>query len=105
MTSNLEDYGYIELEELISILTAMKENGLPDGFSREGVRPKFNQMSGSVYLVNDDFQVCMVDVTKEGEMELHNYYECDACGQGGFREDLEVSEDECCVHFIKSLKG
>jgi len=101
MTSNLEDYRYTELEELISILTAMKENGLPDGFSSEGVRPHFNQLSGSVYLVNDDFQVCLVD----DDMKLHIYYECDACGQGGFRKDLEVSEDECCVHFIKSLKG
>ena len=88
-TENLADFGMREIEELRDILDAWLNNGLPDDFYDEGVRPAFNRNSGYVFLVNDDYQVCM-----EVDGKLESFYTTPYSGYEGFYEDLLDEADE-----------
>jgi len=81
-TTNLADFGYIEREELIRLLTAWHKQGLPDGFCKEKVEIMFNRNSGYVFLTNSEFQVAMMN----GDL-LAIWYNCPKCGYEGFEED------------------
>lgn len=88
-TENLADFGMREIEELRDILDAWLNNGLPDDFYDEGVKPAFNRNSGYVFLVNDDYQVCM-----EVDGRLESFYTTPYNGYEGFFEDLLDEADE-----------
>ena len=72
-----------EREILIRIMRAWGEQGLPDDFYDRGVRPAFNRSSGKVFLVNEDYQVCMLN----GD-SLECWYSSPHKGVEGFWEDL-----------------
>lgn len=82
-TENLADFGMREIEELRDILTAWLDNGLPDDFYDEGVKPAFNRSSGYVFLTNDEMQVCM-----EVDGKLESFYTSPYYGTEGFYEEL-----------------
>lgn len=88
-TENLADFGYRELEMLRDLLTAWLDNGLPDDFYDEGVRPAFNTYSGNVFLTNDDYQVCM-----EVDGKLESFYYTPYEGYEGFYEELLDEADD-----------
>jgi len=85
-TENLADFGFREIRMLRDILNAWVENGLPDNFARDGVRLAMNRNSGHVFLVNEDYQVAMMN----GE-ELEEFYTLPYNGDEGFLSDL-ISE-------------
>ena len=87
-TENLSDFGDRELEELEILLRAKRTQGLPDDFYDEGVRPAFNRNSGNVFLVNDDYQVAMMNGKK-----LESFYTLMGTGHEGFLEDLQDEYD------------
>lgn len=90
-TENLADFGYREYEELKRILDAwFNGNGLPDDFDGDGVRPAFNRSSGNVFLVNDEYQVCVV--TSDGTLE--SWYNTPYSGYEGTYEDLLYEVDD-----------
>jgi hypothetical protein len=60
-TENLSEFGARELGELHEILTAWLEKGLPNNFCEAEVRPAMNKASGYVFLVNEDYQVAMLN--------------------------------------------
>lgn len=88
-TENLADFGYRELEELRDILTAWLDYGLPDDFYDEGVKPAFNRSSGYVFLVNDEYQVCML-----ADGKLESFYTTPYSGHEGFYEELLDEADD-----------
>lgn len=89
-TTNLADFGYIERVELIKLLQAWHEAGLPDDFGSEGVHAMFNRNSGHVFLTNEDYDVCMMNGDR-----LERWYHCYECGEEGFAEDVQLNEDGC----------
>ena len=50
-----------ERQEMFGILAAWDKHGLPGDFSEDGIRFAFNKNSGYVFLINDDYQVAMVN--------------------------------------------
>ncbi|MCM1226397.1 MAG: hypothetical protein NC320_03100 [Clostridium sp.] len=82
-TTNLADFGARERHELIEILQAWESSGLPDNFYDNEVVPMFNRNSGSVFLTNSEYQVCMV---VDGRLE--SWYTTPYSGYEGFLEDL-----------------
>ena len=101
-TEDLKDFGAREYQELQKILNAwFNGKGLPRYFEYNNVRPAFNLSSAYVFLVNDDYQVAMLN----GE-DLELFYSCPECGNEGFEEDLggECSND-CCKKYIKEIKA
>jgi len=99
-TENLADFGFREIKMLKDILTAWVENGLPSTFTEDSVRPAINRNSGYVFLVNEDYQVAMMN----GDT-LEEFYSLPYSGGEGFLSDLveehhpnELHEDD--VAFI-----
>ena len=66
-TTDMSDFGSVGRDELIRILQAWENNGLPRGFDPEGVVPMMNKNSGYVFLTNAEFQVAML---RDGSLEL-----------------------------------
>ena len=98
-TTNLNDFGYRELEITRDLLDAMVTDGLPENFHNEGVTIMLNRTSGFVFLTNDDFQVAMINGDK-----LEMYYTCPECGEEGFEEEIEYSPNDCCKEYLNELK-
>ena len=92
-TEDLSEFGMREIEELRDILTAWLDNGLPDDFWDTGVKPAFNRNSGYVFLVNEEYQVCM-----EVDGRLESFYTTPYSGHEGFYEDLLDEADESWKH-------
>ena len=90
VTSNLSDFGSQERWKLVELLTAWDKEGLPDDFEENEVIPLMNRNSGSVFLTNKEFQVCMMNGDK---LEMWHY--CFNCGHEGFAEDCQLNEDGC----------
>ena len=101
-TEDLSDFGMREIEELKDILDAWLNNGLPDDFEYSGVKPAFNRSSGYVFLVNDEYQVCM-----EVDGKLESFYTTPYSGYEGFYEDLldeaDESWDEEDLEYLRDL--
>ena len=92
-TTDLADFGFHEREELIQILRAWHESGLPEDFCQEEVRPMFNKNSGNVFLTNSEFQVAMFN-----GKSLEMWVTCCNCGNEGYEEDVMIDEEnECCA--------
>lgn len=89
-TSDLEDFCYVERMELIRLLMAWNEHGLPEDFDSEGVLPMFNKDSGNVFLTNSEYQVAMMNGDK-----LESWYYCHNCGHEGFADDCTLCEEGC----------
>lgn len=82
-TENIADFGYHQRKKLIKLLEAWNEHGLPDEFYDDNVRPALNSSSGEVFLVNDDYQVLMMNGSR-----LEEWYSLPYEGGEGFLEDL-----------------
>ncbi len=78
-TENLAEFGAREREIAGKTLLA----GLPDNFDSTGVKLAFNRNSGNVFLVNEDYQVAMLN----GD-ELEVFYNTPYHGHEGFISDL-----------------
>lgn len=87
-TENLADFGMREIYMLKDILVAWTEHGLPESFCATGVKPAMNSSSGYVFLVNDEYQVAMLNGTA-----LEIYHTLPYGGEEGFLSDL-LEENE-----------
>lgn len=83
-TTNLADFGHRERQMAEELLSAWNNNGLPDEFDNDGVVIMMNQMSGNVFLTNNDCQVAMLN--DENELEL--WHNLPYCGEEGFLSEL-----------------
>ena len=86
-TENLADFGARERHMAAELLA----HPLPDNFSDRWVRVAFNTNSGYVFLVNDDYQVAMMN----GD-SLEIFHSTPYAGHEGFLSDLldEYSQDD-----------
>ena len=82
----------LEREVVRRILVAWGEHGLPADFDDEGVKIGFNRNSGNVFLVNADYQCCMVVKGR-----LQSFYTSPYNGIEGFFEAL--IEEYPTMHF------
>jgi len=101
-TTDLSRFGSRERSMLEDLLKAWREQGLPEDFYPEKVKPMMNMLSGNVFLTNEDFQVAMMNGDK-----LESFYSCPNCGNEGFKEDFEDCCEEanpCCKEYLKDME-
>ncbi len=93
-TENLSDIlGCSREREMVrDILNAWGNHGLPVDFYNDGVKIGFNKQSGNVFLVNSDYQCCMV---VDGKLE--SFYVSPYHGIEGFFDEL-VEQYPCMHH-------
>jgi len=84
-TENMADIFQCPRERrmVLEILKAWESGGLPKDFDDRGVKLAFNRSSGNVFLVNEEYQVAMV----EG-LCLESFYSSPYEGKEGFFTDL-----------------
>jgi hypothetical protein len=91
--NDLSKLGTRELEELGELLKEYANNR-PDEFDDYDVKWEFNPNSGYIFLVNGDYQVCMLN---GGELEM--WYTLPYDGFEGFVEDIkEAYLGDCITH-------
>ena len=72
-----------EREKMRDILNAWGNHGLPIDFDDDGVKIGFNSNSGNVFLVNSEYQCCMVNGDR-----LESFYCSPYQGTEGFFNEL-----------------
>lgn len=90
VTSDLSDFGSSERKELVNLLTAWREQGLPKDFYQDEVIPMMNRNSGYVFLTNSEYQTAMMNGNK-----LEMWHNCGNCGHEGFEEDCQINDGGC----------
>jgi len=90
VTSDMSEFGAREIDEMITILDTKVSQGLPEDFYDDGLTIMFNKMSGYVFLINSDYQVCMMNGNS-----LEMFHTCSNCGNEGFKEEI-ADENDCC---------
>lgn len=88
-TENLADFGAREREIAGRTLLA----ALPDNFGNSGVKLAFNKNSGNVFLVNDDYQVAMLNDDVLGIFHSTPY-----SGLEGFLSDLMAENNPADIN-------
>lgn len=93
-TENLSEIlGFAREREMVrDILNAWGNHGLPIDFDNDGVKIGFNKQSGNVFLVNSEYQCCMVNGDK-----LESFYYSPYQGIEGFFDE-QVREYPCMHH-------
>ena len=89
-TTDLSYFSCYELGNLVDLLNAWKEQGLPKDFYDNEVVPMLNRDSGNVFLTNSEYQVAMLNGSK---LDIFNI--CPVCGCEGFPEDCKITEEGC----------
>ncbi len=78
ITSDWSKFGHIEIEEAKELLSHIKEI---ETYGK--VEVQFNLSSGFVFLVDEDFNVFMMNNDK-----IEQFYSCSECGEEGFKEEF-----------------
>lgn len=92
-TTNLSEFGFRERDEATKLLTAYSKQN-PD-FLNDGVKVMFNKHSGYVFLIDEDYNVAMID-----DGILYQIYTCPECDLKGSEEDLMENGNSCCRAYV-----
>lgn len=92
-TENIADFGIREIAMAADLMKAVAEGNCP--IHRGGLRPAMNTNSGYVFLVNEDYEVAMMNGDK-----IEQFFTSPETGQEGFLEDFE---GEDFIHLITEL--
>lgn len=99
-TRDLSQFGYRELKIAGELLTAYTDEDDKDKTTilSTGVSIEFNPNSGNVFLVDEDYNVAMMN----GEF-LEDWFTYPNCGHEGFKDDMKHGEDnsECQEYLNK----
>lgn len=99
-TRDLMDFGHREKEMASELLKALKSKNDKTRYLFDSVAIEFNPNSGNVFLVDEDFNVAMMN----GE-NLEDFFSCPECGHEGFLEEMNHNEDDGnCQEYLKSIK-
>ena len=103
-TQDLSKFGFREYGMASDLLNALADNKFQsdqdDIYS--GIKLEFNQDSGNVFLVDNDYNILMLNDNKK----LENWLNCSNCGKEGFRSELEKEgfKDGLCKECIEKEK-
>jgi hypothetical protein len=96
-TTDLSKFGGIEIETAIDLLKAYNEQGAE--YLEDNVHICFNNNSGYVFLMDEDYNVAMLNGDK-----LEQWFYCPNCGFEGFKGDfIKHSKDKECREYIKQV--
>lgn len=99
-TQDLSKFGHRELKIAADLLKAYKEPYLDKtDYLGEGIKVEFNPNSDNVFLIDEDFNVAMMN----GKY-LEDWFYCPNCGHEGFKEDMHHGEDDAeCREYLESI--
>ena len=89
VTSDLSEFGKIELDEVVILLSEYSKNRSILG---DKVKPFFNKQSGKVFLSDEDYNTTMINLDKKLELWIN----CSNCGEEGFLSEGFNEESHLC---------
>lgn len=94
-TQDLSKFGNRERDIASKLLHALAENmfASDDDELGDGVSVEFNPESGNVFLVDNDYNVLMLN---EHDL-LENFVSCADCGAEGFRSEMKLTAEHLCA--------
>ena len=99
-TQNLADFGHRERAmagELLSVLGTVRDL---TRYLSDGVAVEFNPYSGNVFLVDEDYNVAMMN-----GHDLEDFHTCPNCGNEGFASEFRSEfDDDCCQEYADDLE-
>ena len=98
-TRDLSKFGYRELKMAAELLTALTNDNNKTKFLGDGVAIEMNPNSGNVFLVDEDFNVAIMN----GD-NLEDFFNCPECGHEGFLDEMEHEGDKECRRYVKDIK-
>lgn len=104
MTTNTRDlskFGNRELAIAADLLLALTEpsKNRATRLTSPGVALELNTYSGVVFLVDEELNVAMLNDDK-----LEDFFVCPECGEEGFKEELQMSLNQCCKIYLMECK-
>jgi hypothetical protein len=99
-TQNLADFGNIERDEAALLLVTLNgRNDKTKHFGSNGVVVEFNPYSGMVFLVDEDYNVAVMN---DGKLE--DFITCPNCGNEDVASEFKKNnEDVCCIEYSENL--
>lgn len=91
-TQNFDDFGYRELKMAAELLTAYKTDRDKTELFGDQVRIEFNRSSGHVFLIDENYQVAMMN-----NDVLEDWLHCEGCDREGFRSEIGFADDRTCA--------
>jgi len=99
---NTQDYagmGHVEREEASLLLKTYGTSKDDTLFLESGIKVEFNPYSGCVFLVDEDYNVAMMNGDR-----LENFFNCPNCGNEGMQSEFrEQCTDDCCKKYADDL--
>jgi hypothetical protein len=92
-TTDFSKFGNRERHMATELLNAWESQGLPDDFYDNEVQIMMNSDSGNVFLINEDYQVAMMNGDK-----LESCYTTPYEGHEGFKDELQELDRESLNH-------
>lgn len=98
-TRDLSEFGNIERDEAGTLLQTLNGSRDMTKFLGDGVAVEFNPMSGNVFLVDEDYNVAMMN-----GHNLEDFHNCPNCGAESFASEFrEENTDSCCKEYANDL--
>ena len=99
-TRNLSEFGNRERSMAGDLLNAMHtSNDTTRYLTPDNVAVEMNMMSGNVFLVDEDYNVAMMNGDK-----LEDWFNCPYCGHEGFKEDMHhVPDNAECTRYLTEI--
>ena len=102
ITTDLKDFGYIELKEAEKLIRALRKNALPVDFDDDELTIMFNKSSGCVFFTNSEYQVAMAS----DDDTLFEFFTCAVCGNEGALGDIcDNPKNFICNSCCRHIKG
>ena len=98
-TQDLSKLGYREIDQLGTMLKVYANNPNDCGLE-DGVKWEYNPNSDNLFLVDEDYNVAMLN----NNDELEQWHSCGECGNEGFKGHQQTSLCKECKHLFAKLK-
>lgn len=99
-TQNYDDFGHREREIAQELLSAYGTHKDKTKLLSSGIKVEFNPYSANVFLVDEDYNVAMMN----GNDELEDFISCPNCGHEEMASDfISKYSDECCQEYADEL--
>lgn len=90
-TSDLSRLGYREIAQLAELLKVYADNG--SDFLDSGVHWEYNPNSDNLFLVDEDYNVGIIN-PETGKLE--QWLNCSNCGREGFASEFKLNDEQEC---------
>lgn len=95
--NDLSKFTFHELDEVITLLTVLRDQGVPYNCSKKNVQIVMDAETRQIFLSNDNADLMMIN-----EGNLQKYFTCPVCQHQGFMDSLPMHNpgNDFCMSWV-----